>query len=124
MPMLHAFDHVTLRSTDLQRSLAFYESALGFRAGPRPAFGSAGHWLYAGPRIALHLVDAPIVPGGSPFDHFALAARGREAVAERLSRIGVPFELRALPDGSALQMFLQDPEGVRVELVFRSKEDC
>jgi hypothetical protein len=65
-----------------------------------------------------------VAPGGGTFDHVALAARDRVAVAERLARLGAPFELRALPDGSALQMFVRDPDGARLELLFRSKEDC
>ena len=124
MPILDALDHVTLRSTDLARSVAFYESALGLRSGPRPAFGAGGCWLHAGRRPALHLLEAPpLEPGGTAFDHYALAARGRLALAERLARIGVPFELSALPDGSALQMFVHDPDGVRLQLLFRSGED-
>ena len=42
---------------------------------------------------------------------------------QELEAAGVPFELAALPDGSALQMFLTDPDGARVELVFKHPDD-
>lgn len=121
--MLQALDHVTLRSTDLVRTLAFYERVLGLRAGPRPPFGVSGAWLYAQTRPVLHVVEGPIGGRGGAIDHVAFEASGRAALSARLESAGVPFELVALPDGSALQMFLFDPDGARLELVFKHPED-
>lgn len=120
--MLLALDHVTLRSADLSRTCAFYEP-LGLRPGPRPPFGLPGLWLYAGDRALLHVMEGRPASDGGPFDHVAFQARGRAALAARLQAAGIAFDLQALPDGSALQMFVRDPDGARIELVFRHPTD-
>lgn len=123
IPMLKSLDHVTLRSTDLGRTLAFYERLLGLEPGCRSAFGMQGLWLYAEGRSLVHVLEMPVDAWGGAIHHIAFEARDRLAVSARLAAARVPFELTALPDGSALQMFLTDPDGARVELVFRHPED-
>lgn len=120
--MLQALDHVTLRSADLQRTLAFYQR-LGLHEGPRPPFGLPGLWLYAGEHALLHVLEGRPATDGGPFDHVAFEAHGRFVLAAALQAAGVTFELRTLPDGSAMQMFVRDPDGTRIELVFRDHED-
>ena len=122
--MLQALDHVTVRSSDLSRTQRFYESALGLERGARPAFQIGGHWLYLAGRPVLHVVEAAAcgTPAGA-FDHFAFAARGRDRLEACLAAAGVPFQLRQLPDGSALQMKMRDPDGACIELVFYATED-
>lgn len=120
--MLKALDHVTLRSTDLEQTLAFYQQ-LGLRPGPRPSFGMPGLWLYAGESALLHVLEGRPTTDGGPFDHVAFQAHGRSAIASRLDAAGISFDLYALPDGSALQLFLHDPDGTLIELVFRDEAD-
>jgi catechol 2,3-dioxygenase-like lactoylglutathione lyase family enzyme len=121
--MLQGLDHVTLRSTDLARTLGFYQRLLALEPGPRPAFAAAGLWLYAGGHPIVHVVVRPVEGRGGAIDHVAFEARDRAALAARLDTLGEPFELVARPDGSALQMFLRDPDGARIELVFKHPED-
>jgi catechol 2,3-dioxygenase-like lactoylglutathione lyase family enzyme len=121
--MLRSLDHVTLRCQDLGKSVAFYEGLLGLRRGARPPFGVPGHWLYAGDTPIVHLVEGRVANAAGSIDHVAFEAVDRVSFANRLFEAGVQFELRAVPDGSALQMFLVDPDGARIEFVFRSAED-
>ncbi|UUX97268.1 VOC family protein [Aquabacterium sp. J223] len=121
--MLHALDHFTIRSGDLDRTQAFYGSLLGLHAGPRPPFAVPGRWLYAQGRPLVHVLDASGSAPAGRIDHVALRARGRAALEERLRRSGVPHRLRALPDGSALQLFVEDPDGALLELVFHARVD-
>lgn len=123
IPMLQALDHVTLRSTDLARTLDFYQRMLGLNPGPRPAFAVQGLWLYATGHPVVHVLERPVEGRGGAIDHVAFEARGRAAISAQLDAAGVPFDLVALPDGSALQMFLRDPDGARIELVFKHSED-
>lgn len=122
LTMLQALDHVTLRSSDLASTLAFYQR-LGLRQGPRPAFGLPGLWLYAGERALIHVLEGRPARDGGAFDHVAFQARGRAGLAARLQAAGIAFELQALPDGSALQIFVHDPDGTRIELLFKHLED-
>lgn len=120
---LQALDHVTLRSTDLARTLYSYQQLLGLEPGTRPAFGVPGWWLYAAGRPVLHVLERPIEGPAGAIDHVAFEARGRAVLSAQLAVAAVPFELVALPGGSALQMFLRDPDGARIELVFKHPAD-
>lgn len=121
--MLNALDHVTIRSTDLERTAVFYEALLGLPRGPRPAFGVPGHWHYGAGHPVLHVLAVQEPSPVAMFDHMAFQARGRAAFEQRLRGAGVAFQQQPLPDGAGLQLFLRDPDGLRLELVFRRKED-
>lgn len=119
--MLLSLGHVTVLSADFERTEHFYCDLLGLRVGPRPAIRMPGRWLYVGEEAVLHVlprqVDRP--PGAQPvIDHFALNADDRVAFEHRLRAAGQPFESRRLGDSDIWQIFLNDPDGARVELCF------
>ncbi len=58
-------------------------------------------------------------PGVGPVDHIAFTASDYEAVTQRLERCGVPAVTNAVPGGPR-QVFVEDPNGVRVEINVRS----
>ncbi|MBL8313722.1 MAG: VOC family protein [Rubrivivax sp.] len=125
MPASHcrltALDHVTLLSTDLQRTERFYCGLLGMRRGPRPAIQLRGFWLYVGNQPVLHVLqrkDEAGVGSGPVIDHFAFAAEWRTGFEQRLEAAGQPYESRRLADSNTWQVFVFDPDGVRVELSF------
>jgi len=53
--MLH---HVSILTSDVERSLAFYRDVLGLKPLPRPDFPIRGPWLACGDR-QVHLVQHP-----------------------------------------------------------------
>lgn len=127
--MLLSLGHVTVRSTDFDRTERFYCGLLGMRVGPRPAIPVPGRWLYVGDAAVVHVLPrVPSVAGGagtdtapgaaSTIDHFALDAQDRPAFEDRLRAAGQPFETRRLADSGIWQIFLVDPDGARVELSF------
>lgn len=122
--MIHAIDHFTLRSDQLARTRAFYTEVLGLCQGPRPPFPVAGHWLYGeGGRPLVHLLESCATGQAGQVDHVAFRGAGRSAMERRLTDLRVPYRLNALPDGSALQLFVQDPDGVPLEIVFDERQD-
>lgn len=131
--MLQGLGHVTIRSADFERTERFYCDLLGLRKGPRPAIPIPGRWYYIGSRAVVHVLprtsparDDAHGPGRDPaqegaagaVDHFALDAQDLPAFEARLRAAGQPFERSRLADTEVWQLFLTDPDGVRVELCF------
>ncbi len=127
--MLVSLGHVTVRSTDFDRTERFYCGLLGMRVGPRPAIPVPGRWFYVGDAAVVHVLPRVSSVTGqagtdtatgaaSTIDHFALEAQDRAAFEHRLRAAGQPFESRRLADSGIWQIFLVDPDGARVELSF------
>ncbi|HEV7284395.1 MAG TPA: VOC family protein, partial [Kaistia sp.] len=106
----------------------FYEDVLGLEAGERPPFPFPGLWLYAGDGTpVVHLVGtgAPAPGTGSgtgALDHVAFTARDLDATRRRLAEKGVPFSERTVPLLGMIQVFVNDPHGIRIELNFDESE--
>jgi catechol 2,3-dioxygenase-like lactoylglutathione lyase family enzyme len=62
----------------------------------------------------LAVPDGPD-PGVGPVDHIAFKASDYDRLLERLQRHGVRAVTNAVPGGPR-QVFIQDPNGVRVEI--------
>jgi catechol 2,3-dioxygenase-like lactoylglutathione lyase family enzyme len=123
--MIQGLNHVTIVGTDRDATLAFYVGLLGLREGWRPDSDIPGAWLYAdGPGAVLHIVWDRAADAARPgvIDHVAFSARDLPAIQARLQAAQVPMDLRPPLPGAPLQMFLHDPNGVRVELCFDPAE--
>jgi catechol 2,3-dioxygenase-like lactoylglutathione lyase family enzyme len=119
--LLLSLGHVTVRSADPERTRRFYVDLLGMRVGPRPAIPVPGYWFYVGSEAVLHVLprqDGVASGAQGSIDHFALKAENRLAFEQRLRAAGQPYESRRLADTDAWQIFLDDPDGARVELIF------
>jgi catechol 2,3-dioxygenase-like lactoylglutathione lyase family enzyme len=117
--VLDRLDHVTIQAGDLDASVAFYEGVLGLARGPRPPFRFPGAWLYLTERPVIHLIGGRgRVAGTGAIDHLAFHARDVDATRTRLRRMGVAFEERVVPGQGLIQLFVRDPDGVRIELNF------
>lgn len=116
-------DHCTILATDLGATRDFYVDVLGLTDGERPPLASPGHWLYCAGHPVIHLVGGDRArdagSGSAALDHFAFAATGIEAMRARLRDNGVGFEEREVPVLGQRQIFLHDPNGIRIELNFR-----
>jgi catechol 2,3-dioxygenase-like lactoylglutathione lyase family enzyme len=143
-------DHYSIRTRDLETSRRFYTEVIGLNAGPRPPFDFPGYWLYSGePPADLHngarnyglvhlmgwddanpgSLDAYVGErkasgqgGTGALDHVAFAASGHAAMLERCRRFKVKFHERDVPLMGLRQVFVQDPDGVTIELNFPASE--
>ncbi len=108
---------------------------MGFEVGPRPAFKFPGVWLYQGGIAVVHVVGidpndpAGLVeylgdkgmdaePGTGTIDHVAFLCDGMDTMRAHFQAKGVEFRERQVPSLSLTQLFLEDPNGVTLELNF------
>lgn len=127
-------EHITIRCAQLQRTRDFYVELLGLTEGARPDFPFRGYWLYLGGVPVVHLVEASdkagawsreiVIPdaanGTGSFDHVAFRGDDASALKDRLQKAGLTFRERMVPGGAISQLFVLDPEGVTVEINFRT----
>jgi catechol 2,3-dioxygenase-like lactoylglutathione lyase family enzyme len=106
-------NHVSIHATDLEESTRFYEEFFGMRRVATPDFGYPVQWLEVG-ELQIHLF---VRPAEAPVHHhFSLDVDDYGSAYAEAKRRGIlQGEPRRLPDG-AVQMYIQDPAGNRVEI--------
>jgi catechol 2,3-dioxygenase-like lactoylglutathione lyase family enzyme len=134
---LRRLDHFLVLTDDIDATREFYARALGLEAGERPPLPFPGHWLYADGMPCLHVADRgayaahagtlgiavlPAPGGPGPVDHVAFVADDYEEAAGRLEAAGVEAVPNAVPGAGLRQLFLSDPNGVRIEINVFSAE--
>ena len=138
---LDTLDHCSIRTVKLNETRAFYVDVLGMADGDRPDFPFPGNWLYVDGHPVVHLVgvdpddpsglveylgggiDPKALDGNGSFDHIAFRATDAPGLIERLKKINVPYRERQVPNMDLYQLFLEDPNGITVELnYFRSEQ--
>jgi catechol 2,3-dioxygenase-like lactoylglutathione lyase family enzyme len=119
---IDGFQHVNIRTTDVARARDFYLRALGLRVGDRPSFTSVGYWLYLGDVPVVHLVqlapDDTRAPGSGRLDHVAFHGVDIDATRQTLTAAGIPFREQIVPRDNTIQIFIHDPDGLKLELNF------
>ena len=140
---LNRIDHFTIRTNDLEATRAFYEATLGLSIGWRPSFPFPGYWLYNGSDSMIHLAamsdteqfglangDGGLIDylgprsgaGSGALDHIAIRGSNGPAYLHRLRMASVPYRERVVPELNEWQVFVVDPNGVTVEVIFSSSE--
>ena len=119
--------HVLVLTDDLDATTAFYCDVLGLEVGERPQLPFPGYWLHSGGVACVHIAErAPydahaaqlgLPAKASPVDHVAFEAAGYERLVERLEAAGVEVTTNAVPGSAVRQLFFDDPNGARIELV-------
>lgn len=142
--MALVLNHYSVRSTQLEASRRFYETVLGLSVGPRPAFPFPGLWMYRGDHAdvanaVVHLIgidandpeglkrylgdrDPGALKGSGAVDHIAFFSDGLAAMLAHLDALGVPYRERTVPVIALHQVFLDDPDGITVELNYPAAE--
>ncbi len=101
----------------------FYCSVVGLVQGPRPPFNSFGYWLYARDEAILHLSEsrqgeAPAVTTSTTVDHVAIACTDFDVMKRTLDQHGIEYTSTVVPGLNVRQLFLRDPAGNGLELIF------
>lgn len=123
-------DHVNIRTEKARETRDFFVDIVGLREGDRPPFNFGGYWLYAGDQAVIHITDArdegahgiAVGRAGAAIDHVSFRMTGYDGLMETLRRRGMKFERRIVPRNGDVQVFVDDPNGVSVELTFLGSE--
>jgi catechol 2,3-dioxygenase-like lactoylglutathione lyase family enzyme len=119
-------EHLLVLTDDIDATRDFYREALGLEQGDRPPLEFAGYWLYAGGVPCVHVADRRdfeahsrrigIPAAREAVDHVAFHGSDYDEVVARLDRSGVESALNTVPGVGLRQLFVTDPNGVKIEI--------
>ncbi len=127
-------EHYLVLTDDIERTRDFYCHALGMRVGARPPLEFPGYWLYVGDTPCIHIAEwktytahsreqgIPVsarAAGTGAFDHVAFNAEDYDEVLSRLTAHGIVPGRNDVPGARLRQLFLTDPNGVKIEINVR-----
>ena len=130
MPLTR-MEHFLVLTDNIDATRDFYCDVLGMQVGPRPPLGFAGHWVYLGDVPCIHIAEwdsyrrhseslgIPVssrAAGTGPVDHIAFNAVDYESVKARLAAHGAKAGENHVPGVGLRQLFLADPNGVKIEI--------
>ena len=135
---LKTFEHVLILADDLKKTKEFYVDLLGLKDGYRPDFPFPGHWLYLNENdkaACIHLAMRKqgdgqdyyigkknhIKSGSGAIDHVAFNCEDIDSMKEMFDNKSIEYTHRKVPGFPLEQLFVDDPDGVKVELNFPTK---
>jgi catechol 2,3-dioxygenase-like lactoylglutathione lyase family enzyme len=122
------YDHIHLRTTNVDATAAWYEYMLGAEVirtmqlgEPRVDLKIGGANVFLAPVAAGDGVNpAPVTPYRG-LDHFGLSVSGIDAIAAELKAKGVEFTKEPTTVRPGVRIcFIRGPEGVSIELLDRN----
>jgi catechol 2,3-dioxygenase-like lactoylglutathione lyase family enzyme len=129
---LTRMEHLLVLTDDIEATKDFYCRALGLEAGERPPLAFPGHWLYLEGVPCVHVADREaytahcervgIPASPDAVDHVAFTGHDFEEAAARLEREGVEATTNAVPGAGLRQLFLEDPNGLKIEINVMRRE--
>jgi catechol 2,3-dioxygenase-like lactoylglutathione lyase family enzyme len=137
MPLSH-IEHFLVQTADMARTRDWYVRVLGLRVGPNPDFKFPVCWLYLGDKDVVHITEggaqvsenrrkyvgqeSQATHGTGVLDHIAFRATGLGRMLEHLRAERVEFKQRQVSDQGLYQLFMLDPNGIKIELNFSNAE--
>jgi catechol 2,3-dioxygenase-like lactoylglutathione lyase family enzyme len=137
VPLSH-LEHFLIQTADIEATRDWYVNVLGFREGPHPDFKFPVVWLYLGEQDVVHLTQggknvsenrkaylgqqSEALHGSGVVDHMAFRCTGLRDMMAHLQNNKVEFRKRMVSDQGLFQLFLLDPNGVKIELNFSNAE--
>jgi len=138
MPVSH-IEHILVVADDIDATRDWYARVLGMQSGPHPDFGFPVHWMYIDGVDIVHIgpsakqagdiqkkylgrTSQQSEAGTGALDHIAFRATGLRAMLEHLKREKIAFTQRRANGQALFQLFLYDPNGVKIELNYAAEE--
>jgi catechol 2,3-dioxygenase-like lactoylglutathione lyase family enzyme len=135
MPITDGFNHVATLTTDMDRTIRFYEQAFDGRVVHEIAKSQDHPWMKIvdlGGGAALNVFEAPAEEiigerrkqgGRGAIDHFALSVADRatlDTVRTRLVKAGAQEVGDIQRLGDEWSLFFRDPDGMELEVCCRA----
>jgi catechol 2,3-dioxygenase-like lactoylglutathione lyase family enzyme len=122
---LSRLDHYNIETVLPEETVAFYTEVLGLINAPerRPAVPQPGTWLLVGDHPAVHVnfVDRDRAGVTGSIDHVAFEGSGYDDMRAKLDELGVAHEVVESPQFNLKQIYVFDPNGVRIEINIRGE---
>ncbi len=130
---LNLMEHYLVLTDDIDQTRDFYIEVLGLQTGFRPELGFPGYWLYLNQTPVLHIAEwetytahsnklgIPVTTraeGTGAFDHIAFNGTDPGSMESTLKKENIAYERNDVPHAGLVQFFLNDPNGVKIELNF------
>jgi catechol 2,3-dioxygenase-like lactoylglutathione lyase family enzyme len=132
MPLTR-MEHLLVLTDDLEGTKDFYCRALGLEVGERPPLEFPGYWLYLDGVPCVHVADrgsytehserVGMSAAPAAVDHIAFNGDDYEEAAARLEREGVEARTNTIPGMGVRQLFLEDPNGLKIEINVVPREE-
>jgi glyoxylase I family protein len=119
-------DHVTIRTANLQKTKAFFETVFDLVEKPRPQVIQRipGHWLFDGDQPFVHLIAGygqPVDFTTNNIDHVGFKLEGYQAFKKKLEDLKINYSLMDIEELNERRIFLKTPDGVLLEAVFHEE---
>ncbi len=125
---MQRLDHYNIETVRPEETVAFYCDVLGCVNAPerRPAVPVPGTWLLVDGHPAIHVnfVDDDRAAPTGAIDHVAFEASGYLDMRDRLDELGVDYETVESPQFDLMQIYVVDPNQIRVEINIRGEVDA
>jgi catechol 2,3-dioxygenase-like lactoylglutathione lyase family enzyme len=136
-------EHFLVAADDLEATRDWYSRILGMKPGPHPDFGFPVYWMYVGDTDIVHIGPSAkqageiqkkylgrtsqgsgqgAEAGTGAIDHIAFRATGLREMLEHLKREKISFTQRRANGQALFQLFMFDPNGIKVELNYAAEE--
>lgn len=137
MPLSH-IEHFLVQTADMAKTRDWYVRVLGMEVGPNPDFKFPVCWLYLEGKDIVHITEggakagenrkkyvgqeSTATHGTGVLDHIAFRATGLQAMLAHLRAEKVDFKQRQVNDQGLYQLFMFDPNGIKIELNYAQAE--
>ena len=125
---VNRIDHINLRTPLLEETLVFYERLLDLKRGRAAGMDQARNaWLYdpaGAPIVHVNMPDDGEQPlqgnDSGRIHHVALDCVGHDETMAKITDMDLDYSTNFIEEIGLRQIFVLDPNGVRLELNFRA----
>ncbi len=123
--MFKKIDHIEIVPTDINRTIEFYVSVLGFKVRerfpvPMPPMKEIAYLVLGGTVIELISVEKPAAKPQEPwvvgYRAIAIEVENMDATVNYLKSKGVAITWGPMAAGKSIRAEIQDPDGLPIEL--------